>query len=150
MRPCALMLSLSLLLGLAGGAAVAEETKGGEAQETPAQVVLELNRIQPLAEACRLYLLFRNKRPDAFERLTLDLVFFNREAIIDRRFTVEAGPLPAGKTSLKQLDVPDLSCQDLGSLLLNDISACSGAAGSDLGCIALVGLENRTDIVFFK
>lgn len=153
-----LCLAAGLAVGSSAGDARAEAEMAGAAKGSPADVVLELNRIEPRDQACRLYLLLRNSRPEGFERLTLDLVFFDRKAIIDRRFSVEAGPLPGDKTSLKQLDVPELSCDALGSLLLNDVTACDGSSegasdsASDSGsdCISLVGLENRTDILFFK
>ncbi len=149
-----LCLTAVFALGASCGEVWAEAEMDGAAKRAPAAVVLELNRIEPRNQVCRLYLLLRNSRPEPFEHLTLDLVFFDRKAIIDRRFSVEAGPLPGNKTSLKQLDVPDLSCDGLGSLLLNDVTACGGASdsGSDSAgdCISLVGLENRTDILFFK
>ncbi|MEM8713606.1 MAG: Calx-beta domain-containing protein, partial [Planctomycetota bacterium] len=37
-----------------------------------------------------------------------------------------------------------------GSLLLNDVPACSGSPEVNGSCLAMVGLENRTDITFFK
>ena len=145
-----LCLSAVLAVDPSAGNARAEGDAEPAAKGPATPVVLELNRIEPRDQACRLYLLLRNSRPEAFERLTLDLVFFDRQAIIDRRFSVEAGPLPGDKTSLKQLDVPELSCDALGSLLLNDVTACGGTSDASGGCVSLVGLENRTDILFFK
>lgn len=141
-------LLLSCLAAVLALPAAAEEP--GEAEPAKQSLVLELNRIEPLPEACRLYLLLRNEQARGFERLTLDLVFFDRDAIIDRRFSVEAGPIAARKTTLRQLDVPDLSCEELGSLLLNAVPSCSGTSVSQGDCIALVVLKNRTDITFFK
>ncbi len=147
------MKAIKTLLAAVAAALLCGPLQAEEAQTRPeaqAQVILELNRIEPLAEACRLYLLLRNGRTDHFETLTLDLVFFDKNAIIDRRFSVQAGPLPGQKTSLRQLDVPNLSCENLGGLLLNDVPTCSGASEVENGCLVLVGLENRTSVSFFK
>ncbi len=143
------VLASCLLFACAASATRAEGFSEGQ-NPTEERVVLELNRIESQPKACRLYLLLRNGRAEVFERLTLDLVFFDRDAIIDRRFSVEAGPIAARKTSLKQLDVPDLSCENLGSLLLNAVPSCQTSDQNHGDCIALVALKNRTDITFFK
>ncbi len=148
MRALHWMAPVCLTLGLASGVAQAEQNAVATEEAVP--VVLELNRVQQQSQSCRLYLLVRNAGAVHLDRLTLDLVFFDRDEIIDRRFSVEAGPLPGEKTSLKQLDVPDLSCADLGGLLLNDVSTCGAAAEIEGGCLAMVALRNRTDVTFFK
>lgn len=139
---------LALLLAASAAAGADETPKPTEAPPAPLQ--LELNRVQPLDGACRLYLLFENSGETSYASYVLDLVFFDREAVIDRRFSVEAGPLPADKTILKQLDVPDLQCERLGSLLLNAVSDCKRPSGGAGDCLEGLELQNRTAIRFFK
>jgi len=145
----ALLLAAPIAAGAEDGTS-SKDVETAKAKAPPSALELELNRIQPLDDACRLYLLFRNGGETPYSRFVLDLVFFDREAVIDRRFSVEAGPLPADKTTLKQLDVPELECGSLGGLLLNTVSTCEGASGDAGACLRALDLQNRTTVRFFK
>lgn len=92
----------------------------------PARAVIELNRLEPRAEGCRIWLLLRNPTQAAHERLRLDLLLFGRDGVVSRRMVVDAGMLPAEKTMARIFDTPGLPCEDIGSALLNDIPSCTG------------------------
>src|SRR5690606_19545401 len=85
---------------------------------------IELNRLEARPEGCRVWLLLRNPTADAHEKLRLDLLLFGRDGVIARRMLVDAGPLPAGKTMARIFDAARLPCEEIGSVLLNDIPAC--------------------------
>lgn len=99
---------------------------------------IELNRLEPREPGCRLWLLLRNPTATAHERLRLDLLLFGRDGVIARRLLVDAGPLPAGKTMARIFDAAGLPCDGIGSVLLNDIPACTGEP-----CLALFATASR-------
>jgi len=150
-------LAVAVALGLSfphAPAGAQSTTDGGQAANLPVSdapaLRLDLNKVEALESACRIFFLLQNEGAEDYRRLTFDLVFFDRSGIVDRRLSVDAAPLPAGKTSLKQFDVPGMDCATVTSLLLNAVLACE--AEQDLGAACLQGLtlQSRADIRFFK
>lgn len=121
------------------------------AQEAPAPLRMELNRLEPQGESCRAYLLVENTSDDAFKSLRLDLFAFDTDGMIAKRVAVEAGPLPARKTSVKLFDFAGLACERFSRVLLNDVLACEPSVGAKPDCLALVQTGSRvTRIGFVK
>lgn len=104
---------------------------------------LELNRLEQDGDVCRVYLLVKNPEDAAIEAFKLDLVFFDKGGIIRNRLYVELGPLPGAKTAVRLFDIPGSVCEELGSILVNDVVACSDAAGNDLNCLKRLELSSR-------
>lgn len=113
-------------------------------------VRVELNKLEPGGSACRAYLVVENTTKSAFETLKLDLVMFDPQGVVAKRFAVETGPLPASKTSLKAFDIDGLPCDQVGRVLLNEVMACADASGARDDCLALVTVSARGDLKFVK
>ncbi len=120
------------------------------AAAAPPTMEIELNKLEAVEGACRAYMLFRNPSESVFASYRLDLVMFGRDGVLAKRIVVEAAPLSAAKTTLKQFDVTGLSCPDLGQILLNDVTACRDQAGERTDCTAAVKLHGRGSIEFVK
>lgn len=135
-----------LLLGLAAGqpAAPALAQAGGET------VSIELNKLEPQGSACRAYLVVKNDGDRAYESLRLDLVMFDKAGVVAKRLAVQAAPLPVGKTSLKVFDITDHGCDDIGSILLNDVLECMPEAAAAGGCLARIAVSARGEVKFLK
>jgi hypothetical protein len=112
-------------------------------------IKIELNKLEPQAASCRVYMLFENSGP-AIEALALDLVLFDPSEVISRRVTVDSGPLRASKTTLKLFDIPDLACTDIRRILVNEVSDCRDAKGSHQDCIERLTLASRSDVELVK
>ena len=128
--------------------AAAEPAAGG-------RIAIELNKLEPHGEACRAYLVVKNQTGRAFDSLQLDLVMFDGGGVVAKRLAVQAAPLPEGKTSLKAFDIEGHDCAGIGSILLNDVLACTPApesqSGEDAsGCLALVAASARGEVPFIK
>ncbi len=104
-------------------------------------LALELNKLEPVEDSCRVYSVYRNGAGAAVESLKLDLIFFDRDGVIARRLAVQAGPLPAGKTMVRMFDVGGLACGTLGKVLVNDVMACEGLGD----CLARLSTDSRVD-----
>ena len=92
----------------------------------------------------------RYLEPQAYESLRLDLVMFDKGGVVAKRLAVQAAPLPVGKTSLKVFDITDHACEDIGSILLNDVLECTSDAASAGGCLARIAVSARGEVKFLK
>jgi hypothetical protein len=113
-------------------------------------VGIELNKLEPVSDACRAYLVFENRTASAFDPFKLDLVMFDSDGVIAKRVAVEAGPLPAGKTSVKLFDVGGLGCGDIRRVLLNSVMACDTPGDASPDCTALAKPASRAEAAFIK
>lgn len=111
---------------------------------------IELNKLESVEGACRAYMIFENNSTESYDSLKLDLVMFDPDGLINKRIAVEGAPLPAGKTSVKLFDITDVSCEQLGRMLLNDVLSCSGPAGARSDCLAQIETASRNLVSFFK
>lgn len=142
-------------IAICSGAAVAQAGSGG--------VQVELNKLETVGGACRAYLVTQNLSDAAFDSLKLDVVMFDSDGIVAKRLAVQLGPMPAGKTSLKVFDIPDLKCDGIGQLLLNNVLECTNPpppqpAADDAArtpaprddCLSLVSVSQRGNVPFIK
>lgn len=113
-------------------------------------IKVELNKLEALDNACRTYLVIKNRTEQAFENLRLDLVMFDQQSIVAKRLAVEAAPLPADKTTLKVFDINKLECSGIGRILLNDILTCRDTSGKRSDCLRMLSVTSRGDVPFLK
>lgn len=122
----------------------------GSARAADGRIGMELNKLEPLADACRAYLVLTNGAGAAFSDLKLDLVIFDAEGIVARRVAVQGGPLPDGKTSLKVFDIDGVPCAKIGRFLLNGVMTCAARDGKREGCAGLIDTSSRASVKLIK
>lgn len=111
-------------------------------------VLVELNRMEPRDASCRISLVVNNTSDRALDSLKLDLVFFDKQGVINRRLAVEAGPLRASKTTVKLFEATDVACDSVSRVLVNDVTACGGG---ETDCLGLITASSRVkDVEFGK
>jgi hypothetical protein len=98
-------------------------------------VAIELNKLESQKDSCRAYIVVTNTSATAYQVLKLDLVLFQPDGVIGRRFALDLGPLKAQKRSVKLFDI-DTPCDQVGSFLINDVLECDGESGGILNCLA--------------
>lgn len=125
---------------LASGAARAEE----------GSIAIELNKLEPQGEQCRAYLVIENKGSTDYSELKLDLVLFNPDGVIGRRFAVELAPLKANKRTVKLFDLEATACDQVGSFLINDVMECKAASGPIADCLQSITTSTRADVQLTK
>lgn len=123
-------------------------TPAAQAQNGTLQI--ELNKLEPQANACRAYLVLQNGTESTFDSLRLDLVAFDVDGIVAKRLAVEAAPLPPGKTSLKLFDMSELSCDGIGHLLLNSVLACGDQNGERADCLDGIDVSAKPGLKLIK
>ena len=56
---------------------------------------------------------------------------------------------PGARTTVVLFDIPDMSCGDIGRLIVNDVLACNGSSGTPLpDCTSLVTTSTRAEAAF--
>jgi hypothetical protein len=88
---------------------------------------LELNAAESVQGRCRLSFVIENKGEGAIESLKLDLAVFDRDGVIQRRLVTELGPVRGAKTMVRAFEL-DTECGQIGSILVNDVTACAPMA----------------------
>ena len=112
------------------------------------QVAIELNKLEQVEDACRIYMVVRNGRT-AYDSFKLDVVLFDTGGVIASRVAVGMGPLRAERPTVKLFDVQDQPCEGIGSLLVNEVLECQPAAvASD--CLARIEVSSRTDVQILR
>jgi len=106
-------------------------------------LAVELNKLEPQKDSCRAYFVVTNNSSTIYQSLKLDIVLFQPDGVIGRRFALDLGPLRAQKRSVKLFDI-DTPCDQVGSLLINDVLECNGEAGSIPNCLADMTVTSLT------
>lgn len=134
---------LAALAMLAGaGSALAED-----AAPQPA-LAIELNAVQPVEGGCRVTFLATNGLGSPLDRAAVEMALFKTDGAIERIVTLDFKGLAEGKTKVLQFQLTGLDCAALGRVLINDITACEGAAFAADACLPALVTSARPDIAF--
>lgn len=133
-------IQIACVAGLVGAALLSSPAS---AQEESSKLRIELNRLEPQGEHCRIYLLVKNGRSEALKSLKVDLFAFDAQGVAHKRLAVELGPISSGKTRVKVFDIVGAPCPVIGSLLLNDVLSCEGETGSWEDCLDHVETSSK-------
>lgn len=128
--------------------AVAVCTATSSPSHAAESIGVELNKLEPHGNSCRIYMVFANKTDGQINSFKTDLIFFDTDGVIARRIVVEGAPLSAGKTKVKLFDLTELACETISRVLLNDIAACEPVAPGE--CLALTSTSSRGAIEFIR
>lgn len=111
---------------------------------------LELNKLETQGNGCRAYLVVQNDEATAYKTFKLDLVLFQQDGIIGRRFAMDLAPLKAQKRTVKLFDLDNTPCDKIGSFLINDVVECTADAGPVENCLAGVTVKSLTNVQLTK
>jgi hypothetical protein len=111
-------------------------------------IQLELNKAESAQGKCRVSFVVENKGDTAIDTLKLDLAVFATDGGVRQRLAVDMGPVHAAKTMVKTFVLED-DCDQTGSILVNDVMACS--PGDPSACLDHLVLSSRLPkIRFYK
>ena len=117
--------------------------------ESPALSV-ELNKLEPQEKGCRAYIVVNNTSTVVYQSVKLDLVLFQPDGVIARRFAIDLAPLKPQKRSVKLFDLDGTDCDKVGSLLINDVVECKSDVGPLDNCLSNMTLSTLTTVPFSK
>jgi hypothetical protein len=127
-------------------AAAATAVAAAPAKSMP--LSLELNAVTQAEKTCRLSFRISNDMKAPVEDMALELVLFDWNGATERFVVVRTGPIPEGRSRVRQYDMPDLDCTLLGSVLLNDISECNGPGLNPGVCLDQVAVASKAAATF--
>lgn len=133
---------VALCFCLAGGAQAQAPSAGA--------VAIELNKLEQVDQACRVYLVIRTDGAEPLARAALDLVLFDKSGVILKRLAYDVGPIAATKTVVKLFDSVETECARVGEILINAVTACEAADGPREGCIERFTPSSRAGAAFTK
>jgi len=141
------------MVAVAGGA-MAQQAEGAAAgpgaQAPAAKIAVEFNKLETQQSSCRAYLVIDNQSDKSFDALKLDLVLFQTDGIIGRRFALDLAPIKVKKRSVKLFDLDGVKCEAIGSFLINDIMDCKVGGADEAGCLDLLALSTRSNVQLSK
>lgn len=120
------------------------------ARAEPTKVSVELNKLEPVDKSCRAYFVVANEGAADFDSLKLDLVLFQPDGVIGRRVLVNLAPLKAQKRVVKQFDLDGTPCDQLGSLLINEIVECKAAGAPVDDCLGGLTVKSLAKVQLSK
>ena len=115
-----------------------------------ASVNIELNKLDPVEKGCRAYLVVNNATPTSYQSFKIDLVLFQADGVIGKRFSLELAPLRTKKKSVKLFDIDAISCDKIGSLLINDVLECKAESGPAENCLQNLTTSTLTKVELSK
>ena len=107
------------------------------AAEAPAGsgVSVELNKLESSGKGCRAYMVVNNPGETDYKSFKIDLVLFQSDGVIGKRFSIDLAPLRAKKKSVKLFEIDGIQCDKIGSFLVNDVMECKADSGAVAGCL---------------
>jgi hypothetical protein len=130
-------LLLSAMLSVAGITNVAaEEAAASKALE------VELNALAGSQKGCLFTLLAVNGFAQDISKVSFEFVIFNDKGTVERLALLDFRELPAGKSKVRQFDVPGVKCETVKNLLINDAPVCDGEGLEKGRCMD--GIVTRT------
>lgn len=120
------------------------------ASADPTALSVELNKLEPQGSGCRAYVVVQNDSATQFQTVKLDLVLFQQDGVIGRRFAIDLAPLKPQKRTVKLFDLDGLACDRIGSLLINDVVECKTAEGPLDDCLAGLSVKSLTNVQLTK
>ncbi|TNC47319.1 hypothetical protein FHG66_17160 [Rubellimicrobium rubrum] len=146
--PTRLYPALPFLVLLTAGAVSAQETaptNAAPAEEAAVSALsIELNDVTPADGGCRLTFLVQNALGSDLTNLALETAVLTTEGQVQQVTLFDFGDLPDQRPRVRQFDLPDLPCESVGQVLVNDVASCEGLETG--ACEAGLVLSTRTDI----
>jgi hypothetical protein len=149
-RKC-LLVSLASAASLTFWATIAgAEPQVAPPASTPNSTSIELNKLEPADKGCRAYLVINNPTDTVYQSFKIDLVLFQTDGVIGRRFSIDLAPLRAQKKSVKLFDIDGIACDKIGSLLINDVMECKADGNAVDNCLQHLTTSTLTNVKLSK
>jgi hypothetical protein len=145
------MILKSFVAAAAAILVVTTVTQAQDAQQGAADgVTLELNKLEKSDKGCRAYVVVTNSTSTSYDAYKLDLVMFQTDGVIGRRFALDLAPVRPDKRTVKLFDLDGAVCDEIGSFLVNDVMECRTDTGAAEGCLAGLKVKSLTKVEISK
>lgn len=107
---------------------------------------IELNSLSEAQGVCRVYLIARNDMGVKIDDISVQIVLFDRDEHVSSFLTLKSGPLTVGKSRLMQFNLENVNCDSVSSILVNDITDCSGEGLTPAACLEALKVTSKASI----
>lgn len=140
--------ALVLSAGLWASVASAEPEKSPS--QTNPGVHVELNKLEASDKGCRAYMVIDNAGESTFQSFKIDLVLFQTDGVIGKRFSIDLAPLKPKKKTVKLFEIDGIHCDKIGSFLVNDVMECKADSGPLSNCLENLKSSTLTNVQLSK
>ncbi|MBS0239069.1 MAG: hypothetical protein JSR89_11665 [Proteobacteria bacterium] len=109
-----------------------------------------MNKLEASEKGCRAYMVVNNPAETAYQSFKIDLVLFQTDGVIGKRFSIDLAPLKPKKKSVKLFEIDGIQCDKIGSLLINDVMECKAEGGAVSGCLDNLKTSTLTNVQLSK
>lgn len=114
--------------------------------EKPAPYLsIELNAMQQVENACRIVFMADNRLGSDLTALSYETVLIDTNGTVSRLTLFDFQALPEGRPRVRQFDLDNTQCGDIGRILINGAAACTGDGLSGGECVDALRLTSRTN-----
>ena len=113
-------------------------------------IAIELNKIEQTEEGCRPLFLFDNRSGHQLNVFQVELALFDVKGVFSQQVLLDMAPLYKDKKVVASFLMSDLSCDEIGSILVNGLPSCINSGGADLDCLGLLDVTSRSSIPLEK
>lgn len=92
---------------------------------------VELNALAPSQKGCMMTFLAENNLGTDISKISFELAFFNQKQTVDKVTVLDFRDLPQGKQRVRQFDMPNVKCEDVSRIIINDTPVCNGPAAGE-------------------
>ena len=111
---------------------------------------LELNKLETTDKGCRAYVVVNNTTDVSYSAYKLDIILFQSDGVIGKRFALDLSPFKAQKKSVKLFDLEGVACDKIGSFLINEVMECKTDAGPATDCLQRLATSTLTKVQLSK
>jgi hypothetical protein len=105
-----------------------------------------LNALAPSAKGCMMTFVAENDLAAPISKISFELAFFDDRNAVDRVTVLDFRDLPVGKKRVRQFDMPNVKCESVSRVIINDTSVCDGPAPGE--CKAGLVARSETSVPF--
>lgn len=128
-------------------AALIAATNANAQEAVPAGgLTIELNEVAPSQKGCKLTFVAGNAFAQSLSKVSFEFVIFDQKGLVERMAVLDFRDLPAGKTKVRQFDLPGTSCDAVKSLLINDAPACVGDGVQPGACMSGIKTGSKSAV----
>jgi len=127
---------------VAAGIVMAVSSVAQAQDAASAKLDVELNALAPSQKGCMMTFVAENDLQAPINKISFELAFFNDKNAVDRITVLDFRDLPQGKKRVRQFDMPNVKCESVTRILINDTPVCDGPAAGE----CMKGLVTRSQI----
>ncbi len=151
---CAIVLPIGLWATFASadpdGTPASTKRVAQDAASANSGLHVELNKLERSEKGCRAYVVVTNPAETGYKSFKIDLVLFQTDGVIGKRFSIDLAPLKPKKKSVKLFEIDAIQCDKIGSFLVNDVMECKADSGPVSRCLEDLKTSSLTNVQFSK